>query len=75
MNPQNPYNFNPMGQTPMFPNQNYNPFNQDNPIAMLESRIKTLEDKVTEIEKKLNISNTSSNMDGYNPYMSSMHMM
>lgn len=74
MNNQIPYGFNPM-QQPMWPGANYNQFPEVNNSAnMLEERIKNLETKVANIEKKLNMS-TSDNTGGYNPYMSSMHMM
>lgn len=71
MNNQMPY-FN-QGQVPyMFPGTENVPKNIEN-LNNLEYKINMLEEKVKKIENKLNMN--TNNMDNFNPYNSSMHMM
>ena len=72
MNNQVPFGFNPnMQPMPMYPNQDFSP-NYNQSYESLEKRISVLENKVKNLESKLNITNTD--MNSY-PYQSSMHMM
>ncbi len=74
MNPQMPYGFNPnmMSQQPMMPNYFDYMDNQNSNVSALENKIKELEKRVQAIENKLNMTSSTNLSDSY---QSSMYMM
>lgn len=74
MNPQMPYGFNPnmMPQQPMMPSNFGYMDNQNSNISALEDRVKELEKRVQAIENKLNMTSSTNLSDSY---QSSMYMM
>lgn len=74
MNPQMPYVFNPnmMPQQPMMPSNFGYMDNQNSNISALEDRVKELEKRVQAIENKLNMTSSTNLSDSY---QSSMYMM